>query len=714
MKVITKRLLYIIGGILIAVCVGYLIWQNYKYKFVKDTVADTVAQQTDSLYSIKYDSLSFDEVTGYASIKNIHVIPDTNRAKKLNIDNMPNILLNITIASLTVTGVKTAKALQGKKIEGDSVIIDHPEITMYSMKALQKGTKIELQANKVYEEILGNLDLIKVGFVFVNNVTVKGVDFYSKEKNFDFINGKFVLEDVFIDSAHNLDTNRVLFCRQAAFTVDSFFSYNHNRREITVKDVHFLGKQKQLSFSEISADRFSDDSSKGVRLLDAKQLKLTGVNTNEVVKNKNIMVDTIVCPEITFYELPVENLKISAPKEIKNNDSTGFSNVYGVYLKNLNFPKVSFIPFAKSNYKVGNIAIKLNEVKANVFSKLIKHPMNFTKEAEVDVSSLSLKSKDESYNFTFNNISLNSLNKELKINSFNIVPFTGEKQFANKFHFQSDRFDVSMTGISLKDINMNDLLDERLAASELVIDQVNAKISRDLHKPLQQKSKVGNYLSQLLMKLDKPVMISKARINNALIAYRENQEKSDSVGVVTFYNSRFNISNITNIPSEIKKNNQLKINFDTKVLQSIPLKGSFNFVLNDNAGHFTVNGHVEGFDAEVLNKVSIPMALIHINGGQINSLDFNFKGNNTKANGVMTMKYKDLKVDVLKRDKNTKEIKKRGLASLGANLLVKNDNPGSEGLREVNPEYDRNIYKSFFNLVWKTLFTGMKQTVGIP
>jgi hypothetical protein len=186
------------------------------------------------------------------------------------------------------------------------------------------------------------------------------------------------------------------------------------------------------------------------------------------------------------------------------------------------------------------------------------------------------------------------------------------------------------------------------------------------------------------------------------------------VGVVTFYNSVLNISNITNMPSEIQKNNQLKIGFDTKVLQSIPLKGSFNFVLNDKEGHFTVNGHVEGFDAKALNKVSIPMALIHINGGQINSLDFNFKGNNTKASGVLTMKYKDLKVDVLKRDKDTREIKKRGLASLGANLLIKNDNPGSEGLREVNPEYDRNIYKSFFNLVWKTLFTGMKQTVGIP
>jgi hypothetical protein len=52
--------------------------------------------------------------------------------------------------------------------------------------------------------------------------------------------------------------------------------------------------------------------------------------------------------------------------------------------------------------------------------------------------------------------------------------------------------------------------------------------------------------------------------------------------------------------------------------------------------------------------------------------------------------------------------------SLAANFLVQNNNPGSSGLRKVNAKYERNIYKSFFNLVWKTIFAGMKETVGIP
>ena len=55
-----------------------------------------------------------------------------------------------------------------------------------------------------------------------------------------------------------------------------------------------------------------------------------------------------------------------------------------------------------------------------------------------------------------------------------------------------------MTGIALKNIEMNNLIAKKLVASDLVIDNINAKIYRDIHKPLEQKSKVGNYPSQLL------------------------------------------------------------------------------------------------------------------------------------------------------------------------------------------------------------------------
>jgi hypothetical protein len=710
----SKKMIFVLAGVLLLLIAGIFIWTNFKNLIVEHKLNSLLAKGTDSLYVIKYDSLSFDEKTGNAYVKNIHIIPDTFRIKKLSVEKQPYIFLDIKIKSIQISGVRTAKAFAGQQMIGDSIVIDQPEIIMYSLKPLQKGTKIETEATTVYREILGKLTKIQMGFVYVNNVVINSVDFISKEKNFDFYNGKFLLEDVLIDSAHNYDTTRVLFCKQAAFSVDSFFSYNHNRREVSVKDVNFLGKQQSLLFNEISINRFSDSSSVGNKLLDAKVLTLTGVNTNEVVKNKNIIVDTIICNDIRLYELPVENLKTNKIKIVKTTDSTGFRNVYGVYMKHLNFPKVTFVPVKNSNYSVGNLAIKINEVQVGQIINLELHPMNYTKEVEVALESLSIKSDDAHYTYNLNGILINSLKKNLKINSIAIIPFAGERQFANSFNFQKDRFDLDVSGIFLNNIDMNALIDKEFIASELEINQLSAKIYRDLHKPLEKKSKVGNYPSQLLMDFDRRIHIARANIRSADIQYKENEILTNQTGIINFSDTKLGITNITNIPSEIQKNNALNITFDSKVFGKITLGGNFKFLLNSPTGNFHANGHVDGFDAMQLNQVSVPMANIKIKSGQINSIDFNLTGNNTLAKGDFVMKYQDLKVEILKRDKMTKDVKKRGFLSMAANLILQNNNPGKGGLRKANPVFERDIYKSFFNLLWKTIFTGMKKTVGLP
>jgi hypothetical protein len=706
----SKKRFIIISVVILLLLTGYFTWQHYKNKIAGNTLESIVTNQTDSLYTIKYDSLSFDEITGHATMKNIRIIPDTNRVKKMEVENMPDILLDVTIESLVVTGVQTAKALHANKIEGDSVIINAPQIILYSLKPLQKKTIFQNEATALYQQILGKLDLIKVGFVFVNNVHVKGIDFFTRDNNYELINGKFVLEDVLVDSSHNLDKNRILFCKQAAFTVDSFFAYNHNRKELEVKQVHFLGKQQKLLVNDILINRFANDSSAPIRLLDAKELALNGINTNEIVKNKNLFVDTILCRDIILYELPVENLETTTGKSSIPVDSTGFTNVYSVYLKHLNFPKLTFVPFANSNYSIGNISIKLNGVDADRIVQIENHPMNYTKEAEVKVDRFSLESKDKTYNYNFRNISINSLQKSLHINSFNMVPFAPEQRFADAFHFQKDRFDVRMSGLTLTNIDMNRLLDKRIEASELIIDNVDAKIFRDMHKPLQHISKVGNYPSQTLMQIGQPVNIEHIKVKNAYVEYREKETVSDSIGVVKFTNTNLDISNVTNIPEGIQKNNEMNISFNTQALTAIPLTGNFKFLLANKNGDFFVNGHGKGFDATLLNKVSVPMALVKINTGKIQSIDFHFKGNNLSAEGSFLMNYDRMKIEVLKRDKDTKQIKKRGLLSLAANLLVNNKNSGTS----VTAKFDRNIYKSFFNLVWKTVFAGMKETLGVP
>ncbi|MEO8569578.1 MAG: hypothetical protein ABI419_10585, partial [Ginsengibacter sp.] len=684
-KSVSRKFILVAAGIIIALGIVFFIWQKNKYRIVNETIASTVAKETDSLYVVKYDSLHFDEILGTAYLKNIHVAPDTARIKNTNADDLPLILLDIQIESINVTGVKTDKALVGKQMVGDSVVINNPEVTVYFLKPLKRETKIEVEAKTVYDQILGNLNLIRAGHVFINNITVRGVEFASKEKEFDFINGNVQLTDVLIDSAHNLDTTRTLFCKEADVSVASFITYNNARPELRVNNLNFRGQDNVISFEEIMVNRFENDTSGGSKLLTAKDLHLDGLDANEFVKNKNIIVKNITCSHITFYEPPLRNLAPATNKKQEKEDTTGFRHVYSIDMSKLNFPSVTYIPQPGSKYKPGNIAIKINEVKADEIMQVQKHPLDFSNEAEISCSSIKLKSEDGNYNFLYQNIVINTLRKQLDIGSYTIRPTYGEREFANRQHYQNDRYDVVLKGISLEGIHMKDLIDKKLIASALVVNSVSAKIYRDLQKPLQDKNKVGNYPSQMVAKIDIPVNILKATLSNAYIEYKEREALSDSTGVIKFTGATFNIANITNAPEAIQKDNTMKISFKAKALGTIPINGSFTFFLKDTSGKFIAAGNISSFDAHLLNEISVPMALMRINTGTINSLEFNFKGDNYGAGGKMVMKYSDLKVDVLKRDEKSGGVKKKGLTSLLANIIVKNDNPRNGNLREVTP-----------------------------
>ena len=708
-----RKFYYIFFGALILIVAGWFVWHNYKYQIVGDKLKETLAKETDNLYKIKYDSLSFNESTGNAYIGNIHIWADTFRIKNMKSEDMPYMLLDIKIKSVSVTGVKTAKALAAGDLEGDSVVIDQPEIILYSLKPVDKNTKIENEAGALYKQILGNLSRIKLKYAFINNAQVSALNFYGKDKNFDIRNIKIKLDDILIDSTHNRDTTRTLFCKQAAFVIDSFTTFHDNRRELIINEIDFSGLHESLLFNKIKLNIFGKDHADSLQFLDVKNLEFTGLNTNEFVKNKNVVIDSITCGDILLNP-PPKTFFTKTKSETGEKDTTGFFHVYSIKVNALNFPKINMSPEMKSKYNVGQVAIKINGVKADQIITLKDQPIEHSNEINLSLKSIGWQSDDKLYSYGMEDIVVNSKSKLFRINHVSIRPSLGESAFAASQKYQRDRYDVNMNNVTLNGIKMEDVVNSKLIADKLIISKTVAKISRDLLKPLEEKNKVGNYPSQLIQKLDFPIYIKSGLLSNAFIQYREHEKVSDSIGEITFANATLSLSNITNIADQIKTNNLFTINYNASALGKIPIKGNFKFFLDNDKGAFIADGKVSSFDAKVLNRVSIPMALIRIQTGKINSINFNFKGNDVQANGDFVMKYDDMKVDVLKRDEGSKDIKKRGLFSLVANILVKNSNPKNGNLRKTTPSYERTVNKSFFNLVWKTIFNGMKETLGLP
>ena len=109
------------------------------------------------------------------------------------------------------------------------------------------------------------------------------------------------------------------------------------------------------------------------------------------------------------------------------------------------------------------------------------------------------------------------------------------------------------------------------------------------------------------------------------------------------------------------------------------------------------------------------MGLVEIESGRMQRTAFDIKANLQGSSGTVHFIYKDLKVKLLKEDDQGAAPKKKGFLSFLANtLLIKDANPTKDDpARVANINFERTPSASFFNLLWKSIFIGMREIIGL-
>lgn len=242
---ILSTLLFII---ILAIAGGILYWQTHKKKIIREKLESAIEEKSGGFYTIKYESLDLDEITGYLSITNLRLGYDTNKynaMRSLHLD--PPTLFNIEIPEITVEGVKTPKALIDREIDGRKLTLRNPVIeiiyTGHGKDSLRK-----VPPREIYQQILGNLDQIKLDTVSVINARIITRNQKTKQIGIELTNANVDLLDVKVDSAANADPARLLFAKKQgiAFESLSWFSddkrYKFHARNVisnsTSRDVH--------------------------------------------------------------------------------------------------------------------------------------------------------------------------------------------------------------------------------------------------------------------------------------------------------------------------------------------------------------------------------------------------------------------------------------------------------------------------------------------
>ena len=445
---------------------------------------------------------------------------------------------------------------------------------------------------------------------------------------------------------------------------------------------------------------------------------------------------------LTLYrerKLEIEEVIFDKPEVLMMNRQFDFNedrpprllkSPYSFISKNLDEFRINAIRFQDASFKYVN----KNVNKLNVFaiddlnitlidllvdSTSVDDPSRFylLKDVIINLNDYQYTTPNKMYNIKLNKLDFRASTGKLRVDKFELEPRYDEMKFAEVAGHATDRFHIQMSNISMNGIDLPVYISKQeLRAKEMGI--VNGFVSVFNNGSIDKQVgeiKIGRFPHQLLQKLAPPVLVQKINLKDVNITYGVYNSESQQRGRISFEHTSGVFKNVTNLPKIKAINPTMEVSLNTYLLGQASLDVNFKFDLKAPKGDFEYKGVLHNFNARVLNQITKPLGLVRINSGIVDKLQFDFKADNTGAKGKVDFYYYDLSVALMRNDPSKDHLVTRGLISILANaLLINSENPNRHNeFISSQVDYKKPDSSSFFSLVWRSLFTGIKNSIGI-
>ncbi len=447
------------------------------------------------------------------------------------------------------------------------------------------------------------------------------------------------------------------------------------------------------------------------------QLHIDGVNIGDLLNKRRIDLELInlVQPQLAIYHgIGEKDTLISDTSTFYERIATALGhfsvkniNISGMDLSYHNLKKQGKV----SDYK--NVSMFFRNVLIDSTTQYDSSRFLYAKDAAIYYNDFNIRTADSLYIFKIDSIELLAAKKQLNLTGLSFNPRGNKSDFSKKHKYYKDRYDMKIASATLSDIDWYPLLSqEKFLAGEITLSNGQIDIYADRNKPLPEKSKVGNYPHQLLMKMDFPVQVPVINLKNFKVDYEEVNPKNQRTGKLIFDRINGKMTNVTNIAENVRINNWVKLTADCALMDAGNLSATFSFDLaNAKTGNFMVDGLLGPMDGTRLNPITKPMGMFEIESLKVNQIKFHINGTNSHGSGRVLFTYNDLKITALKEEED--KLKKKGFLTFLANtFIIQTDNPPKNGKASSQPgSAERDIHRSFFNLIWKTLLDGLKKNI---
>lgn len=476
---------------------------------------------------------------------------------------------------------------------------------------------------------------------------------------------------------------------------------------IMVDSVRYKERQKEKSLPQLTFD---------LKLLKGK---ITGVKVLPLIFSRKIRIGSIV-PENTELTLSRHYTGAREPMEGGIKDEPLWMAIkpdiesirVGKFVLDSLRLYYSNVDSAKAfNWQFQNCSAVLDDIKIDSTADKDSNRILFTKDIAIIFNDIKLKTVDSFYQISAKKVVFSSEKKALDLQQFSMIPAVDRDTFYARLGKQEDMFNINMKELKCDGFQLYKFVtDDEVRADSILVNEPQIGIYFDRTLVQVPENKLGKYPPQLLLNAGMAIRVNKLHLNNGSITYTELADKNLKEGSLSFTELNAFINNITNHSEDIRKNPVCVADVTTKFMKQSPLTARFTFYLDSTNGSFAIEGKLNNLSAQQISPVTVALAKAQLNSLQLHELTFTVNGNEQLARGTVRMLYNGLSLTMLKKDDNGTLKTSKFITKMLNKLTFRSDNPMNGEPEKVARDilYVRDPFKSFFSIVWRTVFAGMQ------
>ena len=327
----------------------------------------------------------------------------------------------------------------------------------------------------------------------------------------------------------------------------------------------------------------------------------------------------------------------------------------------------------------------------------------------------SWNSTDSMYTYSIGRFGFSTGSASAFIDSVNVTPNFSREDFSGRRGYQSDRMALRIPRVLLSRLDFRKMAaDRQLVAGKVSLDGAIFESYRDKRVPFpawQRPLMPGRLVADMKF----PAFIDTVELASGYAAYEE--QTGDEPGRIFFDRLNATLTGFTTLPvtSDLSADLPgLDLHGSFRLMGTAPGEAWIHFQPGHPRDTFAMHALIGEFDLTEINPMLSKLLPATIVSGTSSSTDIiRINGNNAMASGLMNFRFNNLSIRLHPLKTGTWTRIEQSLLSEFANLLLSGGNPNGNG--SMKPGYiyfERDLSKGFLNLVWKSMLSGIKSTVG--